>query len=150
MAFLLLATPCQRTGVVEVWTPLSPRSQPAPMLSAMFAPPLFSRSSSFPMSGGLLPAVLGPWRADGEPCGDLLGECLHHLGGGPPRLVERDRLALDDRLLEVGGVRNRGREDGRPVVRPEELLEPLMHGEPGVGHGDQEAQELQVRVRAGE
>src|SRR5271157_1537549 len=138
IAFLLLATPCQRAGVVEVCALLSPRSKPAPMLSAMFAPPLFSRSSSFPMSGGLLPGVPGFWRA-AETCGDLLGECLHRLGGNPARLVERDRLALNDRFLEVSGDRNRGRKDRRTVEGAEELLEALVHGEPVVGHGDQEA-----------
>src|SRR5208337_4616559 len=108
------------------------------MLSAMFAPPLFSRSSSFPMSGGLLPGVPRFSRA-AETCGDLLGKCLHRLGGSPARLVERDRLALNDRFLEISGDRNRGRKDRRTVEGAEELLEALVHGEPAAG------QEIDVR-----
>src|SRR6185312_4431141 len=140
MAFLLLVTPCQRDGMVEVATVFSPCPRPAPMLSAMFDPPFLSKLSSLAISSGLLPSLSGILLRSAKTGGDLVGECLEHLGGGSPRLVKGDRLPLDDRFLEIGGDGDRGREDRRTVVRAEELLEALMHCEPRIGHGDQESE----------
>src|SRR5262249_49639808 len=149
-AVLILVTPSHRAGADGAGAGASAgrAGRPTPILS--WTLPAVSResSSSFPMSGGLRVA-----RGNGlgfQPGQQLLGEHLHRLRRGTPRLVLRDRHPPGNGFNELHGLGDAGREDIIPVGAPELALIELVDRPSGLDHCDEVAQEAEARVGPGD